>query len=110
MLNTPKLVATPLPPLNLRKTEKSCPSMQQRPTIPCPDISSPEYQASQAAPVPFRKSPASVSKAGSLPVVLRTLVAPMLPLPDCLKSIPLVFAIKRPVGIDPNRNEHAARS
>lgn len=53
-------------------------------------------------------SPIKVKRAAVLPTALNTLVAPILPLPTFLRSIPFDFAIKTPKGMDPVRKERIA--
>lgn len=106
--NTPNVVATPLPPLNFKNTEKVCP----RNTAKAMRLTkrgefNPEelpkiYSANRVIKKPLSTSPKRVIIPAALPTVLPTLVAPILPLPTVLGSgAPSILATTMPVGTEP---------
>ncbi len=103
--NTPRAVATPLPPLNLSHTGKQCPSSTARAAIIIQVALSPvKRPASLTAAIPFAVSNTSVRTPASGPTTRATLVAPMFPLPDLRTSPPPnSFVRSSPKGIEPRR-------
>ena len=87
---TPKLVATPLPPLNFRNIEKVWPIIAARPMaiIHHPDGERQAWRARIVGRKPLAASSRRVAAAGPLPITRRILAAPMLPLPFVRISIP----------------------
>src|SRR5690554_5517948 len=78
--NTPRAVATPLPPLNFRNRGYRWPRKTATPASPITPAGSPHSRAaavaSQTANQPLAASPANVSAAAALLPVRNTLVAP----------------------------------
>src|SRR5437660_8998826 len=104
---TPKPVATPLPPRNLSQTGKQCP--RTAPTAQAVGSQAASPRARATGTKPFRASRASVAAAALFPAARATLVAPMFPEPTVRTSLPEVArAMSRPNGIDPHR--YAKRS
>lgn len=101
---TPKAVATPFPPLNLRDIGKIWPRITATPDRAIQGPSR-RFFAKMMVNVPFNKSPRSVMRAGTFPIVLNTFVAPIFPLPLFWISIPLYLEIRTPKGIEPIRYE-----
>src|SRR5712691_1429881 len=103
--NTPRAVATPLPPLNLSQTGKQCPSSTTKAAMVIQvALSLVTRPASQTAAAPFAVSKISVRIPASGPTTRATLVAPMFPLPALRTSPPPKdFASSTPNGIDPKR-------
>ena len=100
----PALVATPLPPLNLSHTGKLWPTtaaMAESTAVTGPAASRCIPRATGA--YPFAKSSRKASTPNTGPHVRSTLVAPMLPLPSFLTSLPAANPSSRPNGIEPRR-------
>src|SRR6185295_17587244 len=98
-------LATALPPLNFRKTGKAWPAITASAAALIQWILPPvSLSASQTAQKPLTISSRRVMIAAARPVVRRTLVAPMLPLPDARTSAPVFHLTTRnPNGIAPMR-------
>lgn len=103
--STPKPVATPLPPLPFKKMEKLWPQIAQIPTIIGNRAKEGKYLlAKRTGIAPFPISKSKVRAAGKGPTTRRTLVAPILWLPNSLMSILLKRRARRyPKGTDPIR-------
>src|ERR1043166_8868073 len=101
----PSPVATPLPPLNRKKTEKQCPAMAAKAAVPITAgllWLSREAIATDAQPFPASRI--SVAAPATYPADRRTLVAPVFPLPVKRISLPrLQRYIKNPKGIEPSK-------
>ena len=96
----------PLPPLNERKGEKSCPIIpkelinSKRSLDKCGN----KYPPRKKGRKPFEKSNKKETKPNFSPRILVIFVAPMLPLPTFLMFIFFILsAIQYPKGIDPYR-------
>ena len=94
-IKTPILVATPLPPLNFKKTEKVWPIIAARLTaIIQLDGKRKIWRARIMGRKPLAASNNRVAAAGPLPITRRILAAPMLPLPFVRISTPQDRPIK----------------
>ena len=99
-ITIPKLVATPLPPLNLKNTGKVCPTITKNAansTKIAGFISFtifPTITAINTDTTPFNISHTSVSSATFFPIVLNTFVVPAFLLPFSLTSNPAIFLLK----------------
>ena len=104
---TPADVATPLPPLKLRKIVHMCPAMAQTATaIRTPALSLKKWRATSTGAMPLAKSSANASLPSAAPQVRVTFVAPGLPEPCWRRSIPLqILAMIQLNGIDPIKYE-----
>jgi hypothetical protein len=100
--STPRLVATPFPPLKSMKTGKSCPSTAA-PAARSAASGPASLRARYAAKLPFSTSPIRVSAPAPLPITRAAFVAPMFPLPAARRSIPFAFATISPNGTQPRR-------
>jgi len=101
--NAPKVVATPLPPLNLRYILKQCPSTAESATRDAKSRAK-YFLAIRTGKNDFDISKSAVRKAASGPAARKTLVAPILPLPTVLTSTPLNSLQKiNPKGMDATR-------
>ena len=100
--NTPKLVATPFPPLNFKNGESVCPKIVNTPTkIICQPVKL-NVAAKNTGSHPLKASAKRTAIPYCFPNTLYALVAPVFLLPCSLISIPLnFFPIITPVGIDP---------
>ena len=101
--NTPRPVATPLPPENPRKGEKRCPSSAA--TAVQTSAVSPRFRKRTATTgtQPLATSPSKVSRPAFVPALRATLVAPILPLPAWRIATPRRRAMSTPVGIEPHK-------
>lgn len=97
---TPRLVATPRPPLNRTQGEKTCPRIEAKPQASCPIGS----DVRKAAAVPLAVSRMKTGMPHFGPRKRTALVAPMFPLPTVLRSIPRRRPAQRPQGMEPSRN------
>ena len=95
----PKLVATPLPPLNPKNIGYVCPITTNRAAIST-RIALLEFLAItptnndiNTATIPFNISHTNVSTAALFPTVLNTFVVPPFPLPFSLTSNPAIFLL-----------------
>jgi len=86
--NAPRVVATPLPPLNLRYMLKQCPTTAESATTDARSKAK-YFLAIRTGKNDFEISKSAVRKAASGPAARKTLVAPILPLPTVLTSTPL---------------------
>src|SRR3970282_1148478 len=103
---TPRKVATPFPPRNLRKTGYKWPRNAASATPATRASDAPTIRPRATGAHPFSMSRARVRAAAPLPTARRTFVAPMFPLPIALTSTPLdPLAIRRPNGMEPDRNQ-----
>ncbi len=101
-MTTPKKVATPFPPWNLSHRGKQCPTTQAIATKGAAEGRIIKVIATGI--VPFRISAIRVMSARRGVVVLRTLVAPMLPEPFWrISSLPVICVRRSPKGILPKR-------
>ena len=97
--STPRDVATPFPPLNLKNTGKVWPNTTNIPANWTNKLESvsftifPAIKATKTANTPFKQSHKSVKAAAFLPTVLSTLVVPAFPLPFSLTSNPANFLL-----------------
>src|ERR1700737_3663960 len=114
---TPRPVATPLPPRNPSQTGKQWPSTAAtaqaaaRASWLANGAGSASVRDQSTGARPFTASRISVAAAAPLPAARATLVAPMLPEPTARTSFPVFArAIKRPKGIDPQRYAATMRS
>ena len=110
-INTPKVVAIPLPPLKRRKIVQLCPEIQLMPKrmrkaskeIPEKRLAT-KFPTKTTAIYPLRISRKSTVIPGPFPRTRKAFVAPTLPEPNCRISIPFRKRPKRyAVGIDPIR-------
>jgi hypothetical protein len=85
----PKLVATPFPPLNLKKIVQLCPTMQKTAarTKRYSEESGKKNLKMLGEINPFKKSRINTKIPHFLPTTRKTLVAPILPEPNFLMSI-----------------------
>lgn len=93
----PAAVATPLPPLNLKKTGKQCPTCAKNPAKRMHSVGASKKMTSSLAIItamnPFAKSQKNTNAAAFFPHVRKTLVAPALPLPVVRMSFPYRFSV-----------------
>jgi hypothetical protein len=98
---TPAEVETPLPPLNFSQIGNMCPRMQKKDEANVSNGSQ-KILMPPATTIPLQASRRRVNKATFFPPDRRTLVAPVLPEPQVLISIPLHSFVKmKPVGNEP---------
>ncbi len=109
---TPALVATAFPPLNLRKTGKTCPIIANTPTIiPCvknsligPVVWIGNHSGKKTTIKPLNISKKVTANPAGRPNTRKLLVAPVLPLPYCLISfLKNNFPIMIPLGNEPTK-------
>src|SRR3990172_7716609 len=101
---TPRKVATPFPPRNLRKIGYKWPRKVASATPATWASDAPKVRPRATGAHPFSMSRARVRAAAPLPTARRTFDAPMFPLPIALTSTPLdPLAIRRPNGMEPDR-------
>ncbi len=103
----PKLVETPLPPLNLRKIGQLCPHTAKR-DVAIEEIfiklflDSKIKKTRHTGRKPFKKSKRNTNIPHPRPITLATLVAPIFPEPKSLISRPFTFLARiKPKGIEP---------
>ena len=101
--NTPRVVATPLPPRKRRKTLKPLPMTAAMAETTTHHGSSPSRVGTITAATPFRGSISMTASAGHGPTERRTLVAPMFPEPAVRMSMPRMRATISPVGMAPTK-------
>ena len=82
----PNAVATPFPPLNLKKMGKICPRQAANATKPTVDGGRAKCSASATGNIPFKISHISTPNAAVFPPMRKTLVAPGLFEPCSLGS------------------------
>ena len=106
---TPKLVETPLPPLNFKNTGQLCPPIAKRAVI-IAEIFINLFSGCRKKKTkitgknPLRKSKTNTSIPHFNPTTLTTLVAPIFPEPNFLISKPFTFLdIIKPKGREPAR-------
>lgn len=75
-INTPSVVATPLPPLNLRNIGNICPRTAAKATNPKPNPVMPTNLATNTGNNPFKISPSKTKIAAFLPPERSTFVVP----------------------------------
>ena len=106
---TPKLVETPLPPLNFKNTGQLCPAIAERAVIITEIFINlfsdcREKKTKITGKNPLRKSKINTSTPHFNPTTLATLVAPTFPEPNFLTSKPFTFLdIIKPKGTEPAR-------
>src|SRR3990172_603101 len=101
---TPRKVARPFPPRNLRKTGYKWPRNAARATPATRASDAPTIRPRATGAHPFSMSRARVRAAAPLQAARRTFVAPMFPLPIPLTSTPFdALAIRRPNGMEPDK-------
>ncbi len=106
---TPKLVETPLPPLNFKNTGQLCPVMAKRAVIIAEIFINlfsgcRKKKTNITGKNPLRKSKINTSTPHFNPTTLTTLVAPIFPEPNFLTSKPFTFLdIIKPKGTEPAR-------
>jgi len=106
---TPKLVETPLPPLNFKNRDQLCPLIAKRDVI-IAEIFINLFSGCRKKKTditgknPLRKSKINTSIPHFNPTTLATLVAPIFPEPNFLTSRPFTFLdIIKPKGREPAR-------
>ena len=93
--NAPKLVATPLPPLNFEKQEKICPNTVANPrTCIARLLSLKTNLPIKAKAIPFAQSSTKVKHPQNLPTDLNIFIVPGLPEPSFFMSLFFIAAIK----------------
>lgn len=109
-INTPKLVAMPFPPLNLRNIVQLCPHILAKPNINLNEskevfrLEVVKSAKSATGIIPFEISRSNPIIPILYPSTLAKLVAPMFPEPTLRKSIFLkTFAKIKAQGIEPKR-------
>ena len=106
MSHTPKVVATPFPPLNFNQTDRVCPKIGKSPDKRIQSLVS---ELSKKAVIvtakePFEKSRRKVAIPADFPAIRITFVIPIFPLPNDLTSYPQkILLINNPKGMDPNK-------
>src|SRR3989304_3235841 len=101
---TPRKVATPFPPRNLRKTGYKWPRNAASATPATWASDAPKIRPRATGAHPFSMSRARARAAAPLPAARRTFVAPIFPLPISLTSTPFdALAIRRPNGMEPDK-------
>ena len=99
---TPKVVATPLPPLNLSQIGNMCPRTTANAAIA--EQSGPYSEPAKVAIKPLPRSSPKVAAAKPLFPARSTLVAPILPDPTVLGSVfPANFDRSNPKGMEPRQ-------
>jgi hypothetical protein len=83
---TPRVVATPLPPLNLRKRDQLCPDITANPTGNIHSIDSPSHLAIKIARLPFAISNRRTVIPENGPISRAVFIVPTLPVPNRLIS------------------------
>lgn len=105
-LTAPKLVATPLPPLNFKKGVQLWPQTANRPAriMLLSPACGRTARSITAGKNPFKKSKINTSTPHWRPATRKTLVAPMLPEPHSRMSAPFTQrVIKNPNGTAPKK-------
>src|SRR5580700_7093628 len=108
--SAPALVATPLPPLNFRKTLKTCPkiaaqatSIQSSVAVIVVAENPSAHPAKSVGNIPLSRSSVNTIAKYFPPSNRPTLVAPILRLPAVRGSTPRVNPTSNPNGVDPAR-------